>query len=192
LEHLLSLTEGGTWVGGSWSNAANKTASGTASGSITKAQIQAAAKALADMDVSPLKLSIVAHPTLYWANKLALAKDAGERRTLRKRKRRAHRYWKIGQRKTLCHPRPSIYFCASCGSTLDTQPTEPCPCKITGIQQTMDFEKRGKTYADPNDFITFDDLPTDILKTEYIDEAVQQIGEDIAKNFGKSVAALVN
>ena len=175
----MSLIEGQ----GSWTNEGHAAVSDF----LSKADIKSAAQALALLDVSPkipLADTPIVHNDAFWDLKLMFAKDAKERRGIRRKRRRHTRYAKIGARIGAKTPRSSVYFCGACGACgnwQDARPTELCPCVTTGIQATMSFEPKVTVGSHPNDFITFDvitfdDLvdggPIDILKTEYIDAAV--------------------
>lgn len=92
-------------------------------------------------------------------------KYSDDRRKARRKLRRSHRYAKIGRTKQGAR-------CSSCDSWYTKS---PCPCYTEGVQQKMTFEK---VYADPGDFVTFD---------SGIDDAVFELGQNMAKNFAVSV-----
>jgi hypothetical protein len=175
----MSLIEGGSSTNAGLV-APDDTVSGMKNG-ITLFDIQKASKALAAVDVTPLKLSPVTHPTLYWENLLGLAKDAKERRAIRKRRRRATRYAKIAARaKPYCSvpllggPYTVRRYCSECHNPVEAG--VPCPCWDQGIQATMTFER---VYAEPKDF------------SKVMDETIIQLGENMATNFAAYIDAMV-
>jgi hypothetical protein len=175
----------------------------TEGGSLSKADIKSAAQALAQVNVNPV---YTVPPFMYWEARLILAKDAQERRAVRRKIRRTARYAKIAAKKLLDVPKipyQVFYTCPACGAEEGRE--NPCVCQTEGVQCKMDFIPRQKTtFAQYDDFVTFQDLldgkGESILKgpnwtnapviQEYIDAAVSQLGETMAYNFGQSIDAL--
>jgi len=113
-----------------------------------------------------------------WDLKIILAKDAGERRAIRKRLRRSNRYAKIGKKlhtqkvhqiqfwkNQIYKPERRVYVCETCKAIYDVP--DPCLCCTEGVQMTMGFDQVVPDgippvgFANYHDFVKFSDMVSD-------------------------------